>query len=128
MPASSFPFPYLSPYRLPKRRARSSSRPQLNLAALPQPRSAHIEASGSRFEFLRRGASAGLRGTAFAVGLASEELRELRKDHLLDMLVDVAKYFEGVSYGYIALAECDVEGRVVFNLQVWYRFFERKAS
>jgi len=35
VPDSSFPFPYLSPYRFPKRRAPGSSRPHRNLAALP---------------------------------------------------------------------------------------------
>jgi hypothetical protein len=60
--------------------------------------------------------------------MASEELCEPRKDRLLDMPVDLAKNFKGVSYGDIALTECDVEGRVVFHPLVWYRLFERKAG
>jgi APA family basic amino acid/polyamine antiporter len=60
--------------------------------------------------------------------MISEESCELRKDCLLDMPVDVAKNHEGVAYGYIALAKCNVEGRFVSHLQIWYRFFERKTG
>ena len=47
--------------------------------------------------------------------MISEEPCDLRKDRLLDMPVDVAKYLKRVSYGYIALTECDIEGGVVFH-------------
>ena len=59
---------------------------------------------------------------------SSEEPCEPRKYRLLHMPVNVTKCFEGVSYRYIALTERDVEERVVFYPQVWYRFLEREAG